>query len=162
MAAALKGIQPNDEIIVLTWLHRARREVLSVHPGGDRTRELLGYSARAHHTAPTRLGCIASRSPKYPDAACESDTSKRWMGHRSSMSSQCSLVGREAIEATLHAVSQGKPPRVSSRRNGRRLSPTIPFQRNEAVSICCPIYPQWPGVNIFSGSIASSTEAMPR
>jgi tRNA-Thr(GGU) m(6)t(6)A37 methyltransferase TsaA len=32
---ALDGIRPGDEIIVLTWLHRARRDVLRVHPRDD-------------------------------------------------------------------------------------------------------------------------------
>ena len=31
----LDGIRPGDEVIVLTWLDRARREVLRVHPRGD-------------------------------------------------------------------------------------------------------------------------------
>ena len=28
----LQGIRPGDRVIVLTWLHRARRDVLRVHP----------------------------------------------------------------------------------------------------------------------------------
>jgi tRNA-Thr(GGU) m(6)t(6)A37 methyltransferase TsaA len=32
---ALDGIQPGDRVIVLTWLDRARRDVLRVHPRGD-------------------------------------------------------------------------------------------------------------------------------
>ena len=32
---ALDGIRPGDEMIVLTWLDRARRDVLRVHPRGD-------------------------------------------------------------------------------------------------------------------------------
>ena len=35
VAQALEGIQAGDEIIVLTWLDRARRDVLRVHPRGD-------------------------------------------------------------------------------------------------------------------------------
>lgn len=31
----LEGIQAGDEVIVLTWLDRARRDVLRVHPRGD-------------------------------------------------------------------------------------------------------------------------------
>jgi tRNA-Thr(GGU) m(6)t(6)A37 methyltransferase TsaA len=33
--AGLEGIRPGDEVIVLTWLDRARRDVLRVHPRGD-------------------------------------------------------------------------------------------------------------------------------
>jgi tRNA-Thr(GGU) m(6)t(6)A37 methyltransferase TsaA len=31
----LDGIRPGDELIVITWLDRARRDVLRVHPRGD-------------------------------------------------------------------------------------------------------------------------------
>ena len=31
----LEGIRAGDEVIVLTWLDRARRDVLRVHPRGD-------------------------------------------------------------------------------------------------------------------------------
>ena len=29
---ALEGLTPSDEVIVLTWLDRGRRDVLQVHP----------------------------------------------------------------------------------------------------------------------------------
>jgi tRNA-Thr(GGU) m(6)t(6)A37 methyltransferase TsaA len=35
VAAGLEGISPGDEVLVLTWLDRARRDVLRVHPRGD-------------------------------------------------------------------------------------------------------------------------------
>jgi tRNA-Thr(GGU) m(6)t(6)A37 methyltransferase TsaA len=35
MVEGLDGIRPGDEIIVLTWLDRADRDVLRVHPRGD-------------------------------------------------------------------------------------------------------------------------------
>src|SRR5919106_3279490 len=31
----LQGIRPGDQVIVLTWLDRARRDVLRVHPRDD-------------------------------------------------------------------------------------------------------------------------------
>jgi tRNA-Thr(GGU) m(6)t(6)A37 methyltransferase TsaA len=34
-ADALDGIAAGDELLVLTWLHRAERNVLRVHPRGD-------------------------------------------------------------------------------------------------------------------------------
>jgi tRNA-Thr(GGU) m(6)t(6)A37 methyltransferase TsaA len=47
---ALGGIRPGDEVIVLTWLDRARRDVLSVHPRGDTSRALEGvFSTRSPH-----------------------------------------------------------------------------------------------------------------
>ncbi len=33
--AGLDGIRAGDELLVLTWLHRARRDVLRVHPRSD-------------------------------------------------------------------------------------------------------------------------------
>ena len=47
---ALEGIRARDEIIVLTWLDRARRDVLRVHPRGDLTRAQQGvFSTRSPH-----------------------------------------------------------------------------------------------------------------
>ncbi|SFS16720.1 tRNA-Thr(GGU) m(6)t(6)A37 methyltransferase TsaA [Dyella sp. OK004] len=46
----LRNIRPGDTIIVITWLDRARRDVLSVHPRGDLTRTAEGvFSTRAPH-----------------------------------------------------------------------------------------------------------------
>jgi tRNA-Thr(GGU) m(6)t(6)A37 methyltransferase TsaA len=53
---ALRGIQPGDEMLVLTWLDRADREVLSVHPRGDRTREPLGVFATRSAGRPNPIG----------------------------------------------------------------------------------------------------------
>ena len=52
-APALDGIATGDELLVLTWLHRADREVLSVHPRGDSSRP--------------RAGVFATRSPHRPN-----------------------------------------------------------------------------------------------
>jgi hypothetical protein len=38
----LQGIRPGDEVIVLTWLDRSRRDVLRVHPRGDPSNPLQG------------------------------------------------------------------------------------------------------------------------
>jgi tRNA (Thr-GGU) A37 N-methylase len=35
-ADALHRVQPGDQLIVLTWLHLADRDVLQTHPMGDR------------------------------------------------------------------------------------------------------------------------------
>ena len=46
----LAGIEPGDAAILLTWLDRARRDVLSVHPRGDRSRPQQGvFSTRSPH-----------------------------------------------------------------------------------------------------------------
>jgi tRNA-Thr(GGU) m(6)t(6)A37 methyltransferase TsaA len=47
---ALRSLRVGDEIIVLTWLDRARRDVLSVHPRGDVSRPEEGvFSTRSPH-----------------------------------------------------------------------------------------------------------------
>jgi tRNA-Thr(GGU) m(6)t(6)A37 methyltransferase TsaA len=46
----LRNLAVGDEVIVLTWLHRADREVLAVHPRGDESRPLEGvFSTRSPH-----------------------------------------------------------------------------------------------------------------
>ncbi len=47
-ADALDGLHPGCEILVLTWLHQARRDLLKVHPRGDPARPMRGvFSTRA-------------------------------------------------------------------------------------------------------------------
>jgi tRNA-Thr(GGU) m(6)t(6)A37 methyltransferase TsaA len=47
---ALDGVRAGDEVIVLTWLDRARRDVLRVHPRGDPSRAEQGvFSTRSEH-----------------------------------------------------------------------------------------------------------------
>jgi tRNA-Thr(GGU) m(6)t(6)A37 methyltransferase TsaA len=50
MLEALEGLRPGDEVLVLTWLDRARRDVLRVHPRGDPSRAQQGvFSTRSPH-----------------------------------------------------------------------------------------------------------------
>ena len=45
-----------DDIIVVTWLHRARRDVLKVHPRSDPRRPLTGVFATRSPDRPNPLG----------------------------------------------------------------------------------------------------------
>ena len=46
----LRSLRSGDEVIVITWLDRARRDVLSVHPRGDPFRAREGvFSTRSPH-----------------------------------------------------------------------------------------------------------------
>jgi tRNA-Thr(GGU) m(6)t(6)A37 methyltransferase TsaA len=46
----LQSLRPGDEILILTWFDRARRDVLSVHPRGDISRPREGvFSTRSPH-----------------------------------------------------------------------------------------------------------------
>jgi tRNA-Thr(GGU) m(6)t(6)A37 methyltransferase TsaA len=55
-ARALSGISGGDEIIVVTWLHRASRDVLEVHPRGDPKNPLAGVFATRSPHRPNPLG----------------------------------------------------------------------------------------------------------
>ena len=55
-AQGLIGIKPDDEIIVLTWLHLAERDVLQVHPRGDLNRPLTGVFATRSPDRPNPIG----------------------------------------------------------------------------------------------------------
>ncbi|MEU7780141.1 tRNA (N6-threonylcarbamoyladenosine(37)-N6)-methyltransferase TrmO [Micromonospora parva] len=47
---ALRDLRVGAELLVLTWLDRARRDVLAVHPRGDETRPETGvFSTRSPH-----------------------------------------------------------------------------------------------------------------
>jgi tRNA-Thr(GGU) m(6)t(6)A37 methyltransferase TsaA len=52
----LLGLAAGDEIIVVTWLHRARRDVLQVHPRSDRRLPLAGVFATRSPDRPNPLG----------------------------------------------------------------------------------------------------------
>jgi tRNA-Thr(GGU) m(6)t(6)A37 methyltransferase TsaA len=46
----VRSLRPGDEIILITWLDRARRDVLSVHRRGDASRPEEGvFSTRSPH-----------------------------------------------------------------------------------------------------------------
>ena len=55
-APGLDGLVAGDDIIVVTWLHRARRDVLKVHPRSDRRRPLTGVFATRSPDRPNPLG----------------------------------------------------------------------------------------------------------
>jgi tRNA-Thr(GGU) m(6)t(6)A37 methyltransferase TsaA len=56
VAEGLEGIEVGDEIIVITWLHKAQRDILKVHPRGDETIPLAGVFATRSPDRPNPLG----------------------------------------------------------------------------------------------------------
>ena len=52
----LARMQAGDEIIVITWLHQARREVLKVHPRGDASNPLTGVFSTRSPDRPNPVG----------------------------------------------------------------------------------------------------------
>ena len=55
-AEGLLGIAVGDELIVITWLHQGRRNVLQVHPRGNPTNPLTGVFATRSPDRPNPLG----------------------------------------------------------------------------------------------------------
>ena len=54
--AALEGIAAGDAVLVLTWLDRADRDVLRVHPRGDASRPETGVFATRSPDRPNPIG----------------------------------------------------------------------------------------------------------
>ncbi len=53
---AIDGIAPGDELLLLTWLDRASRDVLAVHPRGDVSRPEMGVFATRSPDRPNPIG----------------------------------------------------------------------------------------------------------
>jgi tRNA-Thr(GGU) m(6)t(6)A37 methyltransferase TsaA len=54
--AALEGIRPGDRLIVLTWLDRAQRDVLRVHPRDDTANPKQGVFKTRSADRPNPIG----------------------------------------------------------------------------------------------------------
>jgi tRNA-Thr(GGU) m(6)t(6)A37 methyltransferase TsaA len=52
----LEGIAAGEEIILITWLHEARRKVMKVHPQSDKNNPLTGVFATRSPDRPNPLG----------------------------------------------------------------------------------------------------------
>jgi tRNA-Thr(GGU) m(6)t(6)A37 methyltransferase TsaA len=55
-AEGLEGLAAGDEIILITWFHRARRDKLQVHPRRDYSRPLTGVFGTRSPDRPNPLG----------------------------------------------------------------------------------------------------------
>jgi tRNA-Thr(GGU) m(6)t(6)A37 methyltransferase TsaA len=56
VAEGLEGIAVGQDIVLLTWLHQARRDVLKVHPRDDATVPLAGVFATRSQARPNPVG----------------------------------------------------------------------------------------------------------
>jgi tRNA-Thr(GGU) m(6)t(6)A37 methyltransferase TsaA len=56
MLEGLRSIRPGDEVIVITWLDRARRDVLRVHPRDDPDNPLQGVFNTRSADRPNPIG----------------------------------------------------------------------------------------------------------
>jgi tRNA-Thr(GGU) m(6)t(6)A37 methyltransferase TsaA len=55
-ADALLGVSVGDAIILITWLHQAKRDVLRVHPGHDPLKPIRGVFATRSPDRPNPVG----------------------------------------------------------------------------------------------------------
>ena len=56
VVAGLAGLEVGNDIMLLTWLHRARRDVLRVHPRGDISRPEQGVFSTRSPDRPNPIG----------------------------------------------------------------------------------------------------------
>jgi tRNA-Thr(GGU) m(6)t(6)A37 methyltransferase TsaA len=52
----LRDLRPGSDVLVLTWLDRARRDVLAVHPRGDPARPVTGVFSTRSPDRPNPVG----------------------------------------------------------------------------------------------------------
>jgi len=55
-AAAIDGLEPGTEIVILTWMHLADRSVLHVHPKGDVRNPITGVFRTRSADRPNPIG----------------------------------------------------------------------------------------------------------
>jgi len=56
VAKGLQGYSVGEEIILITWFHKARRNILKLHPRGDKRLPLTGVFATRSPDRPNPLG----------------------------------------------------------------------------------------------------------
>ena len=56
VAEGLEGIAAGNEIVLITWFHKGHRDILKVHPRGDKNMPLRGVFATRSPDRPNPLG----------------------------------------------------------------------------------------------------------
>jgi tRNA-Thr(GGU) m(6)t(6)A37 methyltransferase TsaA len=56
LVAGIDGIGAGDQVLILTWFDRASRDVLAVHPRGDRSRPAQGVFSTRSPDRPNPIG----------------------------------------------------------------------------------------------------------
>jgi tRNA-Thr(GGU) m(6)t(6)A37 methyltransferase TsaA len=83
--AGLNGIAVGDRIIVVTWLHRARRDVLEVHPRDNKRVPMKGVFATRSQDRPNPLGF-------HPVTVKRNGSSVLWIRSKYSTISGCGRI----------------------------------------------------------------------
>jgi tRNA-Thr(GGU) m(6)t(6)A37 methyltransferase TsaA len=63
----LRGLEPDDDITVLCYFHRAERDVLQVHPMGDMDAPLRGVFATRSPVRPNPVAVTSARIERIED-----------------------------------------------------------------------------------------------
>lgn len=66
---AARDLHEGEEVLVLTWLHQGRRNVLSVHPRGDMNRSREGVFSTRSPDRPNPIGLHAVKIEKVEENA---------------------------------------------------------------------------------------------
>lgn len=56
VAEGIEGITVSDEIILVTWFHKAHRDILKLHPRRDKSRPITGVFSTRSPDRPNPLG----------------------------------------------------------------------------------------------------------
>jgi tRNA-Thr(GGU) m(6)t(6)A37 methyltransferase TsaA len=56
MREGVRDIRVGDELLVLTWLHKSRRDELATHPQGDLSKPELGVFSTRSPARPNPIG----------------------------------------------------------------------------------------------------------
>ena len=56
VAEGLKGIAVGHEIVLITWLHHAHRDILKLHPRGDKNKPMTGVFSTRSPDRPNPIG----------------------------------------------------------------------------------------------------------
>jgi tRNA-Thr(GGU) m(6)t(6)A37 methyltransferase TsaA len=118
----LRGLRPGDEVILITWLDRARRDLLTVHPRGDISRPQQGvFSTRSPHR-PNPIGLHRVRITAVEGKRVQVRHLEALDERRSSTSSRSSARTSANDEERSSDVRQGVDHAdLGYRRKGRAL-----------------------------------------
>jgi hypothetical protein len=103
VSEGLRDLAVGDEVFVLTWLHRARRDVLAVHPRDDPETRDRSVQHPLPGQARIRSDCTESASPRSTCPACLCGISKLSMERTSwtEASAHRRVVNDRVLRVTL-------------------------------------------------------------
>jgi tRNA-Thr(GGU) m(6)t(6)A37 methyltransferase TsaA len=101
MRAGIRDLMVGTDIIVLTWLDRARRDVLVVHPRGDQDNPMCGVFSTRSADRPNPLGLHTVQIVAIDETRIACGTSRHSTEPRSSTSSRCSDRSRSGDVSDL-------------------------------------------------------------